>query len=274
MSGKRRRAFSIAGGLHHARPAQAAGFCIYSDVGVAIEWLRRTHGARVMFIDYDAHHGDGVQQIFWEDTDVLTLSFHETGTYLFPGTGFVNELGVGKSCGYSVNVPLDAHTEDDSWRAAFRAIVPSVAAAFKPDVIVLENGCDGHVLDPLTHLRATTQLFEEFVQIVCDVADEHCEGRILATGGGGYAAYTVVPRAWTLVWAALNGVRAPDRIPAAWLRSTRMLSGSEVPGTLRDAPDAFAPSPRRAQVEATNERTVRAVKSKVLPLIGGDADNR
>jgi acetoin utilization protein AcuC len=266
MSGRRRRAFSIAGGLHHARRAAAAGFCVYSDVGVAIKWMQHAHNARVMYIDFDAHHGDGVQEIFYDDPTVLTVSFHESGSSLFPGTGFVDEMGVGRGLGYAVNVPLEAHTEDASWLAAFRAIVPPLADAFKPDIIVVECGADGHVLDPLTHLRATTGLFEQLTKIVCDVADIHSNGRVLAVGGGGYAAFTVVPRAWTLVWATLNGVTAQDRIPVKWLRAVRMESGREIPSILRDAPDAFPPSVRRAHVEATNERTVKSILSKALPL--------
>jgi acetoin utilization protein AcuC len=163
-----------------------------------------------------------------------------------------------------VNVPLDAHTEDDSFRSAFRTLVPPLADAFRPDVILLQNGCDAHVLDPLTHLRATTRLFEELVKVVVE-----CQGRVVATGGGGYAAYAVVPRAWTLVWAALCGVDAPDELPAEWVRAARLEAGTEMPLLLRDPPDAFPPSPRRAEVEATNARTVAAVQRKVLPLITG-----
>jgi acetoin utilization protein AcuC len=282
MSGRVKRAFSVAGGLHHARRAEAAGFCIYSDLAVGIEWMKRTHGVRVMYIDYDAHHGDGVQQIFYEDPEVLKVSFHESGTYLFPGTGFVDELGVGEGYGYSVNVPLDAHTEDASFRQCFDELVPQLAEAFRPDVIVLQNGCDSHVLDPLTHLRCTTGLYEQLVRTVCEVADQFCGGRIVATGGGGYAIYTVVPRAWSLVFAALRGVTVPDPIPSDWLHAVereagagdwlhelRIAPGTHVPVTLRDAPDVFPPAPRRTSITETNDKTMRAVRQRVLPLLTG-----
>ncbi|HSL70865.1 MAG TPA: hypothetical protein VK864_11530, partial [Longimicrobiales bacterium] len=269
MSGTVTRAFSIAGGLHHARRSEAAGFCIYSDLAVAIEWIKRIHGARVMYIDYDAHHGDGVQQIFYEEPDVLTVSFHESGTYLFPGTGFVDELGAGDGYGYSVNVPLDAHTEDDSFRQCFIELVPALADAFRPDVIVLQNGCDSHVLDPLTHLRCTTRLYEDLVRIVCDLADQYCNGRIVATGGGGYAIYAVVPRAWTLVWAGLRGIAVRDEIPEEWLRAVSLESGSALPATLRDPPNGFPASPRRASITETNDKTMRAVRHRALPLLTG-----
>jgi acetoin utilization protein AcuC len=269
MSGRFKRSFAIAGGLHHAHRGAAAGFCVYNDLAVAARWMQRAHGARVMYIDYDAHHGDGVQEIFYDDPDVLTVSIHESGTYLFPGTGFIDELGEGDGYGFSVNVPLDVHTEDGSLRGGFQELIPALADAFRPDVILLQNGCDAHVLDPLTHLRCTTRVFEELVRVVCEVADHHCEGRVVATGGGGYAIYTVVPRAWTLVWAALRGLDAPDEIPADWLREIAAESGEDLSPTLRDAADAFPASPRRTEVEANNDRTLRAVRQRVLPLLTG-----
>ncbi len=269
MEGRVRRAFNPAGGLHHARRAEAAGFCIYNDLAVAIRWMQQRYGVRVLYVDYDAHHGDGVQQIFYSDPDVLTLSLHESGTYLFPGTGFPDELGDGDGYGYSANVPLDAHTEDDSFLDAIRSTVPRLAEAFGPDVIVLQNGCDAHVLDPLTHLRATTRLYEETVKIVGAVADEHCQGRIVATGGGGYATFDVVPRAWTLVWAGLCGVEAPDALPPDWLRAARLEAGHPLTLALRDAPDAFPPAPRRADIAVANDRTVRTLLRKILPLLTG-----
>ncbi|MGH7553416.1 MAG: acetoin utilization protein AcuC [Longimicrobiales bacterium] len=269
MTGRVTRAFSIAGGLHHARRAEAAGFCIYNDLAVAIRWMQREHRVRVLYVDVDAHHGDGVQWIFYDDPDVLKVSLHESGAYLFPGTGFVDEVGEGEGYGFTVNVPLDAHTEDDSFLQSFRDVVPEVAAAFRPDVLVMQCGCDAHVLDPLTHLRCTTAMYEEVMRLAGEVADEHCEGRIIATGGGGYAIHAVVPRAWALVWAGLCGVKAPDSLPNEWCKSVRLESGRDVPCTLRDPADAFPPAPRREEIRAINEKTVSAVRHRVLPLITG-----
>jgi acetoin utilization protein AcuC len=269
MSGRFERAFSIAGGLHHARRAEAAGFCVYNDLAVAIRWMQRQYGARVMYIDVDAHHGDGVQWIFYDDPDVLKVSFHESGVYLFPGTGFVDELGEGDGHGFTVNVPLDAHTEDASFVALFESLVPELADVFRPNVILLQAGCDAHVLDPLTHLRCTTGLYEQLVRVVSAVADRHCDGRIIATGGGGYAIYRVVPRAWSLVWATLSGREIPDDLPDDWLKALRIESGREIPLHVRDADDAFPPSPRRAAVEEMNRRTLAAVRRRVMPLLTG-----
>lgn len=269
MNGEARTAFSLAGGLHHARRAEAAGFCVYNDLAVAIGLMKRRHGARVLYIDVDAHHGDGVEALFREDPDVLTLSLHESGTYLFPGTGFIDEMGTGDGTGYAVNVPLDAHTEDGSFERCFDVIVPEVAKAFGPDAIVLQCGCDAHVLDPLTHLRCTTRLYEHVVRRTVALADELCEGRLVVTGGGGYAIHAVVPRVWALVWALLAGVDAPDALPPEWIKSARLDCGREMPCTLRDAPGSFPASPRRAIVEAANDRTAAAVRRRILPLISG-----
>lgn len=269
MSGRVPRAFSIAGGLHHAARARGGGFCIYNDLAVAIRWIQRELGARVMYVDYDAHHAEGVQEIFYDDPDVLTVSFHESGAFLYPGTGFVKELGTGDGYGSAVNVPLEPETQDESWLHAFEELVPPLAQAFRPDLIVLQNGCDGHILDPLTHLRATTGLFEKLVRIVCDVADRHCDGRVVATGGGGYAIHAVVPRAWTLVWAALRDMEAPMHAPAEWLRAVREESGVAVPAELRDPPGLFPDGPRKSEIDAINARTVKEVRHRVLPLVTG-----
>lgn len=248
MSGAARRAFSMAGGLHHAHRVQASGFCIYNDLAVAIRYMQQQYGARVLYIDYDAHHGDGVQWIFYGDPEVLTVSYHESGAFIFPGTGFIDEIGEGEGYGYSVNVPLDPHTEDDSFIQVFNELVPVLAEAFQPDVIVLQNGCDQHWLDPLTHLRCTTRTTESVVRTVCAIADKYCGGRIVATGGGGYAIEEVVPRAWTLVWSVLRGVE-PDPL-------------------LHDPPDLVPPLPDSQHAEM-NDKTMRAVRSRVLPLLTG-----
>ncbi|HEX6748953.1 MAG TPA: acetoin utilization protein AcuC [Longimicrobium sp.] len=269
MSGEVTRAFNVCGGLHHAHRSRGSGFCVYSDLSAAIAWIREAHGARVMYIDYDAHHGDGVQGIFYRDPEVLTLSVHESGRYLFPGTGFVDELGDGDGYGYSLNLPLEAFTEDGSWISIQQKLIPEVAEAFRPDVIVLQNGCDGHVLDPLTHLRATTKLYEETVRLVCEVADRVCEGRVVATGGGGYAVWSVVPRAWTLVWAGLSGQPAPDAIPREWLERWQGESPELLPERLRDGEGAYPPVPRREEIEATNRRTFESLRRQAYPLLRG-----
>lgn len=269
MSGEVRRAFNVAGGLHHAHRARASGFCIYDDLAVAIAWIRERHGARVLYFDYDAHHGDGVQGIFYSDPDVLTLSIHESGRYLFPGTGFVDELGEGDGYGYSLNLPMEPHTEDDSWIGLTADLLPDVFAAFRPDVVVLQNGCDAHLLDPLTHLRCSTRMYEETVRLCCELADQYCEGRIVATGGGGYAVWRVVPRAWTLVWATLTGQRAPDTIPRTWLQRWQGESPVLLPERLRDDPTRHVPAPQCDEVSATNRRMLESLRRTAMPILRG-----
>lgn len=269
MSGEVDRAFSICGGLHHAHRDRGSGFCVYSDLAAAIAWIRREHGSRVLYLDYDAHHGDGVQGIFYEDPEVMTVSLHESGRYLFPGTGFVDELGEGDGYGYSVNLPLEPFTEDDSWIGIHEKLLPEIFEAFRPDVVVVQNGCDGHSLDPLTHLRATTRLYEETIRLVCELADRHCNGRVVATGGGGYAIWQVVPRAWTLIWGGLSGQAVPDRIPLDWLNRWQGEAPELLPERVRDDPASHAPVPRRAEIEATNRRTLESLRRQALPLIRG-----
>lgn len=268
-TGRVTRAFGVAGGLHHAHPRTASGFCVYNDLAVAIRWLQREQGLRVMYIDYDAHHGDGVQDVFYEDPDVLTVSLHESGLYLFPATGFVDELGEGDGHGFCANVPLEAQTEDSSYLQAFDAVVPELAAAFRPDVLVVQTGCDTHAFDPLTHLRCTTNLAEALMARVVALAEECCGGRIIATGGGGYAIRTVVPRAWTLAWATLCGLEAPNDIPVDWLQEVQAESTARIPGTLRDPEGLIDPPARRDEVERANELTVRSLKRRLMPLVTG-----
>ena len=215
LRGDVEHAFHPGGGLHHAMADLASGFCIYDDPALAIALARR-EGLRVMYIDLDVHHGDGVQAIHWSDPDVLTVSIHESGRTLFPGTGFVEEIGEGPAAGTSVNLPLPAGTAEGPWLGALRSILPELAAAFRPDIIVSQHGADSHVWDPLAHLAVTTTAMSEAARLVDALAHEHAGGRWLATGGGGYDAYRVVPRAWSLVWLAGAHQPVPESTPRAW----------------------------------------------------------
>ncbi|MDP9296201.1 MAG: acetoin utilization protein AcuC, partial [Actinomycetota bacterium] len=202
QEGEALHAFNAAGGLHHAMPERASGFCIYDDPAIGIAWLL-ANGAkqgseqgleRVAYVDVDVHHGDGPQAIFWSDPRVLTISLHETGEYLFPGTGFLEERGAGDALGTKVNVPLPPGTSDEGWLNAFRAVVPPLVRDFRPDVLVSQLGCDTHVSDPLAHLRLTTRAYREVASTLHALAHETAGGRWLATGGGGYQWARVAPR--------------------------------------------------------------------------------
>ena len=206
-SGAALHAFSPAGGLHHAHRARASGFCTYDDPAIACRWLK-DRGHRVAYIDVDVHHGDGVEDIFNDDPDVLTISLHESGRHLFPGTGFPEDCGVGPGRGSAVNLPFEPFTWDDPWLEGFEKVVPAMLRRFKPTILVTQDGCDTHYLDPLAHLAATTRIWPKVGKMFHDLAHELCDGRWLALGGGGYAIYEVVPRAWTLFFAEM--VERPD----------------------------------------------------------------
>jgi len=201
-SGAALHAFNPAGGLHHASRDSASGFCVYNDLAIAAAWLR-AQGHRVACVDVDVHHGDGTQALFYSDPEVLTLSLHGSGRYLFPGTGFPDECGVGVARGAAANLPLLPYTWDEPWLAAFEATVPALLREFRPTVLVTQDGCDSHFLDPLAHLQTSTAIWPRIGRRFHDLAHELCEGRWVATGGGGYAIREVVPRAWTLLFAEM-----------------------------------------------------------------------
>jgi len=268
MGGDAAHAMCISGGLHHALRSQASGFCVYNDAGVAIARLKEERpGIRIAYVDTDAHHGDGVQWMFFEDPDVLTVSVHETGRYLFPGTGDVDEKGRGEGKGYAVNVPLQPYTDDDSFISTFEAIVPEALRAFEPDLIISQNGCDAHQLDPLTHLSATTRLYEHVPAAIHDLAHELCEGRWVTTGGGGYDIWRVVPRAWSALWAALSHQELPEKVPECWLEKWGAKSPVSLPRRVRDDPADYPAGPRADEIFDKNRRTAEEVLEKVLPLI-------
>ncbi|CAN5137977.1 acetoin utilization protein AcuC [soil metagenome] len=233
-SGRAEHAFNPAGGLHHAQAERASGFCVYDDPAIAIAWLL-DHGAeRVAYVDVDVHHGDGPQAIFFADPRVLTISLHQDGRTLFPGTGGVDELGEGDALGTKVNVPLPPFTGDDGWRAAFEEVVPPLVEAFAPDVLVTQLGCDSHHLDPLANLSLTTAAYRHAATALHDLAHRATGGRWLATGGGGYQWARVVPRAWTTYFAEMAGVELDDELPATWLERVRRESGQDVAATLSE----------------------------------------
>jgi acetoin utilization protein AcuC len=215
-SGRVQRAFNPAGGLHHARRREASGFCIYNDPAAAIARALDIHPDwRVMYIDVDVHHGDGVQWIFYDDPRVLTVSFHQSGQYLYPGTGFEDEIGTGAAVGTSANIPLLPYTGEDDYLWALGEVVPALAAAFAPDLLVTQLGADTHYGDPLANLGLTMAAYPRIARLLRDVALQQAGGRWVATGGGGYQYDTIVPRAWTIYFAEMVG--APESVPSEWL---------------------------------------------------------
>ncbi|HYK96673.1 MAG TPA: acetoin utilization protein AcuC [Candidatus Dormibacteraeota bacterium] len=268
-------AFHPGGGLHHAMPARASGFCVYDDPALAIARARRD-GLRVMYIDLDVHHGDGVQAIHWLDPGVLTVSIHESGFSLFPGTGFADEIGGRGAEGTKVNIALDPGTGEIGWVEALELALPPLAAAFGPEVIVSQHGADAHAFDPLAHLLVTSTAMGRLARLVDALAHRHAAGRWLATGGGGYDVYRVVPRVWAHVWLAQSHASPIGELAPAWRE--RWASDAEhhhqapIPTSLDDADNAGLPY-TRAQAHADERAAViaREVLDRVLPLLANRA---
>src|SRR5579863_8351553 len=276
--------FHPGGGLHHAWAERASGFCVYNDISVAIAHVLQSTEAKVAYIDFDAHHGDGVQRSFYDDPRVMTISLHETGRYLFPGTGDVLELGSGLGRGYSVNVPLEPFTEDDSYTDAINSLLQPLVTSFAPDVIITQHGCDTHAWDPLTHLKLTLQGIQKQMKLAHELAHAYCEGRWVALGGGGYDLYRVVPRAWSMLWAEMSEQPLPLDLPPAWVTRWepewlaveeqelvaqqvmgKSSASSSFPTTFRDRPEEFPQQPRRWSISRTNRHTVALVRQLLLP---------
>lgn len=236
ISGEARRAVAPAGGLHHAHRDRAAGFCVYNDAAIAIaSALAENAALRIAYIDIDAHHGDGVQEAFYTEPRVLTISLHEDGRYLYPGTGSYRERGEGAGAGTALNIPMPPYASPECYLRAFDRIVAPAVRAFAPDMLVTQNGADAHWSDSLTTLGMTIPGYEALFSRLVALAEETTAGRIVALGGGGYSWRTVVPRVWTLLGAALLGVTLPDEIPEHWCERVRAY-GAEPPATLRDDP--------------------------------------
>jgi acetoin utilization protein AcuC len=256
-SGEVQIAFNISGGLHHALTSRASGFCYINDPVIVISSLLKK-GRRIAYIDIDAHHGDGVQEAFYSTDRVLTISLHESGRYLFPGTGFEGETGEGKGSGYSVNIPMPPSSDDELFVYAFNGVVPPLIGKFKPDIVVGQLGVDSFLTDPLTHLNYTTNGFCEVVRKMKELSPKW-----IALGGGGYE-ITNVAKAWTLAWAIMNNIEPPDELPEAFLKQYP-LEGFRS-RKLRDE-EHRGKGARKAMIRNEVGRVVTRIKEKVFPLI-------
>jgi acetoin utilization protein AcuC len=265
LDGAVAHAFNAAGGLHHAMPSRASGFCVYDDPAVAIAWLLRHGVERVAYVDVDVHHGDGPQAVFYDDPRVLTISIHESGEYLFPGTGFVDERGAAEAEGTKVNVPLPPGTGDTAWLEAFTEVVPALLRSWKPDVLVTQLGCDTHHTDPLAHLRLTTRVYREAAERLHELAHETAGGRWVATGGGGYQWARVVPRAWTLYFAEMCETRLPDHLPESWIQDVEFALRAAVPTTFSEEPL------HEPDVDTEARALIGEVRRSAFPRLGVEA---
>jgi acetoin utilization protein AcuC len=266
-------AVNIAGGLHHAMPDRSSGFCVYNDVAVAIRALLDAGARRVAYVDVDVHHGDGVQSIFYDDPRVLTISLHENPHTLFPGTGYPHETGGPNAEGSAVNVALPPGTADSAWLRAFHAIVPPLLRAWRPQVLVTQHGCDSHVEDPLAHLALTVDGQRASYAALHALAHEVCDGRWVATGGGGYALVDVVPRAWTHLLAEAAGAPIPPEtmVPESWREHIRIAFGRQAPARMTDGQTpTYADWETGYDPADPLDRAVMVTRKAVFPLHGTD----
>src|SRR5690625_2825531 len=262
LDGSFNHALNLAGGLHHGFKRKASGFCIYNDGAVAIKYIREKYNLRVLYVDADAHHGDGVQWAFYDDPNVCTFSIHETGRYLFPGTGNVNERGIEEGHGYSFNIPIDAFTQDESFIHIYESALTEITAYFKPDVIVSQNGADTHFYDPLTHLCSTMRTFKHIPLLAHELAHQYCDGRWIALGGGGYDIWRVVPRAWAQIWSVMKMDKVlKGKLPDKWINRWQDESPFTLPLKWDDNKDIVPAIPRKTANEEKNNHTlIRALK--------------
>jgi len=257
-SGKADIAFAPAGGVHHhAMPRSAAGFGIFNDAVIAMKAMVE-EGLRVAYIDIDCHHGDGVQMGHYDSDQVLTISIHESGQWLFPGTGYVQEIGAGDGTGYSVNIPLAPYTQDNEWHAAFDVVIPPLVRAFKPDVLFTQLGIDTHFQDPLTHLSLTTQGFDLAVKKLGVLAAEI--GKWVAVGGGGYD-LSAVSRSWTMALASMANFDLPNDVPNEFTSLSNLT-------TFADIPPAPAEQQYLDEIQSRNAQSLNEIRSLIFPKFG------
>ncbi|MCC3312185.1 acetoin utilization protein AcuC [Nocardia africana] len=271
-AGRTRRAVSIGGGMHHAMPDAASGFCVYNDVAVAISWLLDNGFDRIAYVDVDVHHGDGVQRAFYDDPRVLTISLHQHPATLWPNTGWPEEIGAGSAEGTAINLAVLPGTRDAQWLRGFHAVVPGALAAFRPQLVVSQCGVDSHREDPLADLELTVDGQRAAFRAMRELADRYAEGRWLAVGGGGYGVVRVVPRAWThLLAIALDREIDPGTvIPEDWRELVRAYAPTvPAPTTMGDGGDTTytpweGPGGAIDTGDATVDRAQRAIDTSVL----------
>lgn len=272
--GEAAHAVNIAGGLHHAMPSKASGFCVYNDIAVAICALLDAGAQRVAYLDVDVHHGDGVERIFWDDPRVLTISLHETGRVLFPGTGYPYDIGGPRAEGQAVNIAFPPGTGDGPWLRAFHAVVPPLLRSFEPEILISQHGCDSHLLDPLAHMALSLDAQRESYLAIHDLAHDTAAGRWVALGGGGYEIVDVVPRAWShlLAIAAHHPIDPGTEIPDSWRAYVLERYGRQAPSRMTDGRQVWWRSWATGHdPEDPVDRAVMMTRKAVFPLHGLNA---
>jgi acetoin utilization protein AcuC len=273
-NGEAMHAVNIAGGLHHAMPSKASGFCVYNDIAVAIRALLDAGAQRIAYVDVDVHHGDGVERIFWDESRVLAISLHESGRALFPGTGYAQDVGGPRAEGQTVNLAFPPETSDGQWLRAFHAVVPPLLRSFEPEILITQLGCDSHLLDPLAHMALSLDAQRESYLALHDLAHETAGGKWVMVGGGGYEIVDVVPRAWVhlLAIASHHTIEPETEIPVAWRDYVEERYGRLAPGRMTDGREPRWRSWATGHdPEDPVDRAVLATRKAVFPLHGLNA---
>lgn len=253
IENKAKKVLQMGGGFHHAHNSLASGFCLYNDLALAIKEMTNA-GWHVVYLDLDVHHGDGVQEIFYTDEKVMTISFHESGEYLFPGSGWLHELGQSMGRSLKLNIPLEPFTEGESYFEVMNKILEQALSWFKPNAVIAQAGADAHFSDPLADLLLTTHDFEKIYKRVLELVDLKCNGKALFTFGGGYS-ITAAPRIWTILYLLIFNKSLPQKLPESWRKKWSEKIGKEIPETLHDSLPAFEPVARKIEIEKHNNET-------------------
>ncbi len=261
IENRAKKVLQLGGGFHHARRKSAEGFCIYNDLALAIKEFTNA-GLHILYLDIDVHHCDGVQEIFYEDENVMTVSLHESGEYLFPGTGWIYELGRGMGRSLKLNLPLEPFTEGESYLEVFNGVLPKALAWFKPDVMIVQAGADAHYLDPLADLMLTTYDYEKVFKRIIELADSHCNGKVLFTLGGGYS-LNAAPRVWTILYLTLLNIKLPEHLPSNWREKWQSKINKKLPEFLHDVLPAFEPIPRKEEITRHNKDLIQRLLDAV-----------
>jgi len=258
-----KHAFALGGGYHHALSDRASGFCVFNDPAVGLVHLKKKYGLKkVLYVDIDAHHGDGVQWIFYSDPSVMTISIHESGRYLFPGTGFVEEMGKDEAKGTKVNIPLPMNTTDEAYLYAFKELVVPLVKSFKPEFMICQCGGDAHYSDPLTHLALTTKSYRQVSRIYHELAHEVMDGRWMCVTGGGYD-LLACGRIWMLMVSEMCKFSPDKEMPDDFIKLCKRVLGSDVPRNLEDEKDVVE---KDKYVLETTKSIVAEVKDHIFPL--------
>ncbi|MBU0472830.1 MAG: acetoin utilization protein AcuC [Bacteroidetes bacterium] len=261
IENKAKKVLQLGGGFHHAHHNLASGFCLYNDLSMAITEMVN-HGWHVAYLDIDVHHGDGVQEMFYSNGNVMTISIHESGEYLFPGKGWLHELGQGSGRSLKLNIPLEPFSEGDSYFEVLEKVVKPALSWFKPDALVVQAGADAHFADPLADNLLTTHDYEKIFRQIIDYADKSCNGKVLFTLGGGYSS-TATPRIWALLYLILNNLEMPEYLPENWKNHWEQILGKTIPNTLHDKLPAYEIIPRRDEILKINKDVIRRLMDSV-----------